>query len=262
MTGSGLIAAAALGAAYLASLVLLLRWTARVEGSHVLAIGHVLPTTRRVRGLDGRALLFIVVVPALAAALLMLEAQAVAVLGGTRVSATLAPPGRLIATDGTLVLASGRPGREAAAAILFLAAALMMAARRLIQNNAVYPLAVLMTGLIAFGALADLASGSEGPARPQLAFRTAAGLQLTAAGGFIIGALVLRVRSMAVLMRGVLAHMAGAGARLLGVLTMLALWPALPRASAAALLVVLLLVPGVATTLAGATAMATPRENA
>ncbi|MCL4766016.1 MAG: hypothetical protein KJZ80_07285 [Hyphomicrobiaceae bacterium] len=258
MTGSGLLTAAVLGAAYLSSLALLLRWSARIEGSHVLAIARVRPTHCAGPGLQARVALFTAAASIVAAALLALEAKALAFIGSSRVPGMTCPPGWLPAPACTLEVASSQPGAGTASAILLVCAAMMLAARRSMYRSALYPLACLLLGIAAFGAAADLASGSDGRARPQLAFRMAAGLQLTAAAGFVLTALVLRVRSIAAMRRCVLAHLAGACVRLLGALSMLALWPFLPRASAAALLVVMLLVPGVATALTGATAMASP----
>ncbi len=108
-----------------------------------------------------------------------------------------------------------------------------------------------MLAMLAFGAAIDLVAGN-GAARQDIVFRLVAGLQLTAAVGFALGLMILPVRKAGAVITGVLGQAAGASVRILGGLLMLALWPSLPAATAVALLIVTLLVPGVASALTAA----------
>ncbi len=125
------------------------------------------------------------------------------------------------------------------------------------RASVTYPVLLLLTGIISFGAVIDIILGGLNPARAEIIFQVAGCLQITAAAAFSLGALILGAETLAALLRSVLAQMVGAGVRLLGALAMLSIWPYMPPASAVALLLVGVLVPGVATALTSIAALAT-----
>lgn len=257
MIGSPLLTAALLGASYISSLVLLFRWFARSDTSRVLPLEQNGPDKQHCSRCQPHIVMRLLCVIGSAAGLLACEAGAFAVVGSYLVPGFSCPDGWLPTSECILDTNSGKPGRETALEILLGCAAILLAARRLACRGPFYALAFLVTSIISFGAACDLVAGVESPARPYFAFKLIAALQLTAALGFILGNLILRMHAIAAFLRCTLAHMAGACVRILGALAMLAVWPNLPPASVIALILTLLLVPGVATALTGAAALST-----
>jgi len=259
MIGSGTLATAMLGGGYAASLVLLLRWFAGSHASHILPVEDDRPKQRAPARLRGPSARRSVLTLGIASALLAAEANAFALIS-TWVPGLSCQQGWLPTAECMLDAASRQPGRGAALAILIGCAGMLIAARRITGCSVFYPTAALMLSIIAFGAVVDLVAGGGGAARPEIVLKLTAGLQLTAAAGFALAAIVLELRTATAWVRCLPAHIAGACVRILGALSMLALWPNLPAASAVALLVVLLLVPGVATALTTAAAIASSGE--
>ena len=257
----GLLTAATLGGSYIASLYFLLRWFAGSDSSHVLPITDNCPMPRNPTRARWLETFRIGLISASAVLLLALEANTFTFLGSW-VPGVTCREGWMPAADCFInVTASTRPGRVAALAILIGSATLFLVARRRMPASVLYPTALLLLGILGFGAALDLIVGTTEAARPKIMFKVIAGLQLTAAAGFGLGALVLRLGSVQGAIRCLLAHLAGACVRILGAVSMLAFWPMLPAASAVALIVVLLLVPGVATALTAAAALASSADR-
>lgn len=256
MISSGLLTTAMLGGGHIASLFFLFRWFSNSDASHVLPIGDDPPTRRAAGRFTLRAGFRVALVAGIATALLAIEANALAAIGSW-VPGVICGGNWLPTLDCRLEAASSQLGREVALAILVGCAVTMFAARHLMSSSVLYLPALLMIGIIGFGAAADIIAGGEAAARPELLFRIIAGLQLTAAAGFALSAVILPLRSVTAAIRCLLAHMAGASVRILGAISILALWPNLPAASAIALVVTMLLVPGVASALTAAAALAT-----
>ncbi|HEX7074654.1 MAG TPA: hypothetical protein VF226_11480 [Hyphomicrobiaceae bacterium] len=149
------------------------------------------------------------------------------------------------------------PGRSAALAILICSSSVQLLARRFIRASVAYPVLLLLTGIISFGAAVDIIFKGLSPAPAAVIFQVAGCLQIMAAAAFGLGALILGAETLAGLMHAALAQAAGAGVRLLGVIAMLSIWSYLPPASAVALLLAGVLVPGAATALTSIAALAT-----
>lgn len=231
----------ALSAAYATSLFVLFRYFGKSRSSHVLLVECIEPN-KILAGDRNRRLLKLTPSAALAAGLLWLESSALVLVTGT--------------LGTTSNVAPMLPGRSTALAILLCSAAFQYLARKFILASVAYPVVLLLTGIIGFGAVIDIAAGGSGAARLEIIFQVAGWLQITAAVAFALGTLILSAETLAVLIRAVLAHVAGAGARILGALAVVAVWPYMPPASAIALLLAAVLVPGVATALTSIAALA------
>ena len=254
MTESGLLTGLALGGGYVGSLVILFRWFASSRTSHALAIELGRPQANAGSVCRWRLILRFNGIAAITAALLFSEFKAFSFLAGSVVPGVHCVEGWPPVIRCTLDVAASTSVRGAAAAVLLGVSAMLVVTSWALKHSPYWPFAILVLGIVVFGAVADLVVGVDGPARPQLCFRLVTALALTAAVGFALGLLILQVESVAACMRGALAHMIGASVRILGALSMLTLWPSLPPASAVAMLIVLL-VPGVATALAGTAAL-------
>lgn len=254
MVSGRLLSGIGLAGVYIGALTVLFRWLAASARSHVLSLAPSVPervlrsTCRFRRGFRSAA------IAALAAGLLIGEATALSYLADALVPGVHCPGGWLPVAGCTLDVDGAASARGAALAILWCATAGLVVVYRARHNSPYRPFAILVLGLVAFGAGLDSIVGIGGPARPQLCFRLIGALQLTAAAGFALGALILPIRSLGACIRSVLSHAGGATIRVLGALSMLMVWPYLPPASAVAMLIVLL-VPGVATALTGAVAL-------
>lgn len=247
-----LLAATVLLALYISSLAMLLRWFATSQRSHVLSVEpRCCAHSDTDRASSWQAVYRFGWASAASGVLLVAELTALAFL------ATFFVPGVQCA-DGwhvrgcTMDAQSMASLRVDGTPILIGSTGLYLAANRLIRRTAYYPCAVLALGILMFAATTDVLMGVEGPARPQLCFRLAGSLALTAAAAFLLSAVILRPHSMMAHVSAVLAHAMAALVRLLGALALLMLWPYLPPASAIAILLVLLVVPGVATALTAA----------
>lgn len=253
MTSSPLLNAALIGAGYLSSLVLLFGWFVRSETSHVLPLGKSAASI--VSRCRWRTAVELILVSVFAAGLLAVETGAFARTGKFLVPAFSCPNDWLPTSECSLDFASGIRGRSTAFIILMACATILLAIRRFALSSAYYPLALLLLAMMGFGATADLVSGGRNAAPPQLVFRIVAAMQFAAAFAFALGVFILRPKTIAEFMRCMLVHLAGACVRILGAFATLAIWPHLPPASAITLLFAALLVPGVATALAGAAAL-------
>lgn len=257
MIYSGILVLATAGG-YVASLVLLARWFSAAEATHVLPVEASQPVPHG--GMQRWGIIFhAAFATGIAAALFVLEAKALAlavswVLGVDCQDVWLPAPNCSFDAE------QSRPGTGMALIVLVGCGTAGALARRLMRASVFYPPAVLMLGIVAFGSVCDtLAGGGEG-GHPVIVLEVAAGLQITAALALAIGLVVLHTRTLAALIRGLAAHIAGAGVRILAALTMLSLWPGLPAASAVAVLVVAMLVPGVASALTAAAALASAKD--
>lgn len=245
--------------AYLASLMLLLRWFSASRATHVLPAETIQPARRD--GVGMRWQVFYAV-PALgiAGAALVLEAKGLALVASWALSLDC-QDGWLLAADCSLEAdQKSHPGRGVALVILAACSTVFAITRRLMHESVFYPASTLMLGILGFGAACDLVAGGGG-SQPQIVFKVAAGLQLTAAAALALGLVVLQVHALGVLIRGLAAHMAGACVRTLAALTMLSAWPALPAASAGALLLAVMLVPGVASALSAIAALGAAQNS-
>ena len=189
-----------------------------------------------------------------AAGLLIGEATVLAQLASAIVPGVGCPGSWLPVTGCTADTTGAVPSRSAAFAILSCAAVTAGVLTRVTMNSPYRAFVVLVLGIVAFGATIDLIAAKNEPAPSQHCFRLISALQWAATAGFALGALILPAKSLAAFVGSVLAHMGAASVRILGALAMLTVWPYLPPASAIAMLVVLL-VPGVATALTGAVAL-------
>ncbi len=257
MVPNGFLTAAVLGAGYIGLLTSLFRWCAASKQSHVLALdcGGV----ERCAPCKARRFHMSLAV-GLAVALFCLEASGFMFLARLIGFPATCPASWLPLYGCTLSLAHAQPGASTAAGLLLGCVMVLLIARRAMPGSAFYPLTLLLIGIISVGAAVDLVAGSSAPARPQLVLRLATGLQVTAAVAFVLGLMILRGWSLAAFIRAVTAHAAGAGVRALGVLSMLAVWPHLPPASAIALLIAFVLVPGIATALTSVAALSTSQQ--
>lgn len=256
MIDSGLLILAT-SCGYIGSLVLLARWFAACEATHVLPLDGSQPGSDA--GTRWWAALRAVPALGLAAAMLVLEMKAFVLVGAWALDISC-PYDWLPVPDCSLELDSAHPGRGTALAIFICCAAAFFAAHQFISRSIFYPATALILAMLAFGAASDLVAGSHGIARSGIVFRLTAGLQLTAAAALLLGLVVIRSASVPALIHCLLAHMAGACVRILAALLMLALWPSLPAASAVALVAVAMLLPGVASALSAAAALASARE--
>lgn len=244
--------------AYLASLMLLLRWFSASRATHVLPAETIQPARRDGVGMRWQVL-YAVLALGIAGAALVLEAKGLALVVSWALSLDC-QDGWLLAADCSLEADQGHPGRGVALVILVACSAVFGITCRLMHESAFYPASTLMLGILGFGAACDLVAGGGG-SQPQIVFKVAAGLQLTAAAALALGLVVLQVHALGVLIRGLAAHMAGACVRTLAALTMLSAWPALPAASAGALLLAVMLVPGVASALSAIAALGAAQNS-
>lgn len=260
MSSGKLLSGVFLAGAYLGALAILFRWFASSTRSHVLPLAPSIPMQVARSVCRWRLGFRSAAIAGLAAGLLMGEAMALVYVAASFVPGVHCAGGWPPMAACTLDVASAASARGAALVVLSCAIAGLAAVNRARNKSPYQPFIVLLFSIIAFGAAIDLSLEIDGPARPQLCFRLIGALQWTAAAGFVLGALILPMDSLTACIRSVLAHMGAALVRVLGALSMLTVWPYLPPASAVAMLV-LLLVPGVATALTGAVALSLVEES-
>ena len=240
-----LIGVSILGA-YIGALMILFRWFSVSCASHILSVEPSRPRVRSQPTSWWRSVLRLAWISGAAGVPLIAEVNALNQLAATFVPGVQCGDGWLSIRRCTMEVAGSISPRGAGAVILIGCALSFLAGSRLISRTAYFPFAVLALGIASFAAGIDILFGIDGPARPSLIFRFSSALALTAAGGFALGALILRTNSIAAYVHAMLAHAVGASIRILGALALLMLWPFLPPASAVAIMI-LLIVPGVAT---------------
>lgn len=147
-----------------------------------------------------------------------------------------------VSTNGAVILAVG-------SIVLYLTTRFCM------REQPAYPLIVFVSGLLFCGAICDAVSGAGTPANVSLHLQLTTAIQLTAGAGFLLAILILQPRSILVAVCGTTAYFVSAAVRTLGFAATLSITKNLPAASATALWIVLMVLPGVAAALAPAAVM-------
>lgn len=251
LSESRLLIGVALCSAYIGALVILFRWFSASRASHVLPVESSRPPARSKSTLWRQSAVRLAWIPIAAGALLIAEINALVQLATVFVPGVQCDDSWLSIRRCTMGVETSILARHASAFLLSSCILIFLVISRLIRHAAYFPFSALALGIVAFAAGIDVLVGINEPARSSLIFRVSGVLALTAAAGFTIGALILRAESILAYIRAMLAHVMAALIRILGALALLMLWPFLPPASAVAI-IILLIVPGVATALTAA----------
>jgi hypothetical protein len=137
-------------------------------------------------------------------------------------------------------------GQTLALAALLVYASIALLICLPLRRTSLLPFAVFTFGLLAFGALADLIADTAASARQEILFGAVATIQLTAAAALTFGLTIAPSLRTSLLLRLHAAYLVVLALRLLGLFSMMFLWPKVSSAIAVSSLVVLVLIPGVA----------------
>jgi len=235
------------GAGYFGGIATFLGWCSGARSSHVLPL-DALPLCRKSKTNRRKGWQFFWW-SLFAAGILALE-----VIATSELAELLVPEFRCSGSFWPMVNCIIEPSAPSGSvgAVIVGSTAVLLAAHRYIRMRPVYPSVVLLAGIILFGAITDVLGGVGHSASMTAMMQLAASVQFVAAAGFLIAVSILQPPSVATLAWGACAHVGCAVIRIFGIAAMFGLTRHLPPASATAIWLTLMVVPGISTALAPA----------